>query len=486
MNKTKKCFSNCRNFAKSECNPPRCKYINGEKLKYCRLSYRYKMNKNTCNITRRIKKKDIVNKSEKTIANFIRKTGLFLKIICSDSGQCISFGKNIEEINNFFKGFVNFEYAISPIKKIGAVSANGFVKEIHYEKQGYNAYAILKSSQTKNADNLVYEYLVGEKYVNRIMKKYPCFLQTYGYYYYNSEDTWKNIKQTKPLSNDILQNLLLQNTIDYKDACQKSKLACLLLQHIKSAKSIQDYLHVDSYTHFITFDLIYVLFIVYHCLSSLSKTFTHYDLHDGNVLLYEPIKNKFVQYHYHSKNNTVFTFNSPYIPKIIDYGRSYFDNANVSSKTIYNKLCNTKACGKCGDNVGFGWLDPNPLYHISSTTKNESHDLRLLNVIKNSLPLINESIPKYKSFTELQTILNKVKYGIGISNRGEKIYGTIENTTNGKNVNKIFNVNDAYESLKAAIEMPSLVSLNKTMYVDKNKIGNLHIYEDGRDMHYEA
>jgi hypothetical protein len=444
------------------------------------------MNKNTCNVTRRIQKKNAVKNAQKVIGNFIKKSGMFLKIICSDSGQCIAFGKKIEEINNFFKGFTNFEYAISPIKKIGNVSANGFVKEIHYEKQGYNAYAILKSSQTEEADNLVYEYLVGEKYVNRIMKKYPCFLQTYGYYYYNSENSWKNMKKTEPLPKEILKNLLLQNTINYKDACEKSKLASLLIQHIKNAKSISDFLNVNSYSNFIKFDLIYVLFIIYHCLSSVSKSFTHYDLHGENVLLYEPIKNKFIQYHYHYKNNTVLTFNSPYIPKIIDYGRSYFNNGNVSSKTIYDKLCNTEECENCGEDYGFAWLDPNPMFHISSTQKNESHDLRLLNVIKNEIKEIPDLKPKDKSFIVIDKILNKVEYGVGIENRGNKMYGTIENTTNGKNSNKIFNVNDAYESLKTAIEMPSLIDLNKKMYTDNNKLGNLHIYEDGRDMLYES
>ena len=34
-----KCFSTCREFEKEECNPPRCKYIGGTTLKYCRISH---------------------------------------------------------------------------------------------------------------------------------------------------------------------------------------------------------------------------------------------------------------------------------------------------------------------------------------------------------------------------------------------------------------------------------------------------------------
>ena len=485
INKTKKCISNCKKFPRSECNAPRCKYINGEQRKYCRLSHSYKMNKNTCNVTRRIKKKDSVKKAQNVIGKFIKKSGWFLKLVCSDSGQCIAFGEKINDITQFFKGFTAFEYAVSPIKKIGSVSANGFVKEIQYEKQGYIADAILKSSQTPYADNLVYEYLVGEKYVNRIMKKFPCFLQTYGYYYYNSEASWKEMKNTTPLQKDILKNLILQNTINYKDACQKSKLACILIQHIKNAKPISDFVNVNSYSTFIKYDLIYVLFIIYQSLASVSKKFTHYDLHDGNVLLYEPVKNKFIQYHYHYNDNTVLTFNSPYIPKIIDYGRSFFDNGNVSSKSIYDKICNTPGCDRCGSDYGFGWLDPESTYHISSTKKNESHDLRLLDIIKFYFNNINKTKPTQSTFTELDNTLNKVLYGVGIKGKDYKIFGTKENIVQGKKYNKVFNVNDAYQSFKLAIEMPSLSSLNSSMYKDNNKIGNLHIYQDGRDMNYE-
>jgi hypothetical protein len=165
----------------------------------------------------------------------------------------------------------------------------------------------------------------------------------------------------------------------------------------------------------------------------------------------------------------------------------FFDNGNVSSKSVYNKICNSSGCDDdCGYSYGFSWLDPNSSYYINSIKKNESHDLRLLDSIKeniNDMPLNQK--PTVASFVEVDKILNKVVYGVGIDDEDEKNFGTEENTRVGKIEKKIFNVNDAYQAFKSAIDMPSLISINNTVYLEKNKLGNLHIYQDGRDINYE-
>jgi hypothetical protein len=445
------------------------------------------MTKPNCNVTRKIKKKDIKMNAEKTIGRFIKRSGKFLNTICSDSGVCIAFGRNANEITQYFKGFTDFTYAISPIKKIGEPSNNGFVKEIEYERQGYKSHAILKSSMQPDSDNLLFEYLVGIKYINRILKILPCFVQTYGLYFYNSEISWKIMQGSGPIHNSILKKLNIQNTIDYSKACIESKYVAILIQHIKNAKSISSYIE-KGYSNFMKFDLLYVLFIIYQALSYISTEFTHYDLHAGNVLIYEPVKGKYIQYHYHNKDGTITTFCSPYIPKIIDYGRSFFDNGNLNARKIYNKLCDTKDCDTCGEDYGFAWLNPKHTYYISSSKKNESHDLRLLYLLDNKLnELYNTepSFPSEHSFTALSNFTKKVVYGVGIQATDEKEYGTKENTTKG--INKIYNVTDAYLSLKKYIEKQLLIKENEKRYSNvANKLGDLHIYNDGRPMKYES
>jgi hypothetical protein len=446
------------------------------------------MKKPSCNVTRRIKKRDIETDAKKTIGRFIQGSKKHLQYICSDSGICIAFGKKTEEINRFFKGFTDFTYARSPVKQIGKSSANGFVKEIAYEKEGYKAYAVLKSSQREESDNLVYEYLVGTKYVNRIMNRFPCFLETYGLYFYKDEPHWKLLNTYEPVNVSNLQRMELQSRINYSKACENSKHAAVLLQHIKGAMPISDFLATSNYSRFIKNDLLYILFIIYHALSSISTHFTHYDLHDGNVLLYEPEKGKYIQYYYHHTDGSETVFYSPYIPKIIDYGRSYFNNGNVTSRKIYDRICKVNDCNpNCGQNQGFTWLEPTPYYEISSSLKNESHDLRLMNIIRTHMEYLfdnHQTKPSDPTVVELHNIVNYVTYGIGLD-KSDETKGTEENLTISSP--DIYNVSGAYLELKKGIQKLKVKSENERNYNQfANLLGVLHIYDDGRPMKYES
>ena len=217
-----RCRSTCTtNKTPQSCaEADKCAYTNGEKRKFCRLSTKYKMNKPGCNITRKFLKRE--KKPAEIIGNFLwnrRKTlrnkrmiltdkehthkiseftnkvqsrrlarfmrsvdphkrrARFLNGVCSDSGVCIAFGKEVNKIKEHFDGFVNFDN-VKQIRKIGEISANGFVKEIEYERAGYTAHAILKSSVRMNSDNLYYEYLVGQ-FINMIGQILPNFVETY-------------------------------------------------------------------------------------------------------------------------------------------------------------------------------------------------------------------------------------------------------------------------------------------------------------------
>ena len=480
-----RCTSTCKYFKKDECNPPRCKYINGSQRQYCRLSHKYKMEKPSCNITRRLKKGEEKPNAEKKIRRFIAQSGIMIKIMCSNSGQCIAFGRKNAEINNFFKGFTGFDYVVGPVKSLGQPSNNGFVKEITYERNGYKSYAILKSSMRPSADNLVYEYLVGIKYINRIIRQYPCFIETYGLFYYNDPAHWRRMQGTFPIYNTILQQLTLQNTIDYSKSCVEPQQATILIQHISGAKTLYEFLSNPMYIDTIQYDVVFALFIIYHALSSISKTFTHYDLHDGNVILYEPSPGKYIQYEYHMANNKTISFKCPYLPKIIDYGRSFFDNGNINSKKIYERVCREPDCGDCGDIMGYSWLTPDSHVFVRSSQKNESHDLRLLHIVKNAFNIINSSVhPTTLAFKRLFSVIKKVKFGIGIRDPDEKQFGTKENLR--MDTPFIYNVTAAYNSIRDLCEIPALLVENETRYSNPaNRLGTLHIYDDGQSMVYE-
>ena len=59
-----------------------------------------------------------------------------LKNVCSESNQCIMFGKEIDDIFVFFEKFEN-PSLIKTITPIGKTSVNGFIREVLYEKHNY-------------------------------------------------------------------------------------------------------------------------------------------------------------------------------------------------------------------------------------------------------------------------------------------------------------------------------------------------------------
>ena len=136
----------------------------------------------------------------------------FLKSVCSDSGVCIAFGTESNNIKKFFDNFITFQYVVPPIMRIGNVSNNGFINQISYEREGYKAYTILKSSLNKVSDNLLYEYLVGQ-YINKMTVIFPCFLETYGIYKYNTEQDFAYVKDNTNITNLILLLLKVAKTL---------------------------------------------------------------------------------------------------------------------------------------------------------------------------------------------------------------------------------------------------------------------------------
>ena len=522
----KKCFSKCHQISEAECEKTdKCYFVNGKTRKFCRLQNKYKMDKD-CNIiddndgisngisngisiskrpcTYKIKvkkqktkgtvKKDISNptssevkkakqiKAMGIIQNFMKRTkhmrkAEFLKAVCSDSGVCIAFGNYANEINKHFGGFKHFDYATTPINRIGNPSANGFIHEIPYIHRGYNAYAVLKSAMKPDSDNLLYEYLVGQ-YINKCNKLFPCFLETYGYYTYTNPSLWKKVKTTKLIdSTDILKTgLTLHTHADFDIACTKSKYLCILIQHLKGIKSIKKMM---SYSTFVENELLLVLFQVYMPLLYMKNNFTHYDLHNENVNLYEPVKDSYIEFHYNDFHGKTITFKSKYITKIIDYGRSYFkdDETGINSKKIYRDLCAQKKCKPaCGDEKGFGWLyddglDNSTNFFISSQKRNMSHDLRLLNEIK--MDSVNYDTAKHIE-PSLRAVLNKLNYN--------QRFGTPE-ANNGMPAT-IMNVSDAAHMFGNLLSELAFIEANNRVYVTKTKLGDLHIYNDGRPMRF--
>ena len=428
------------------------------------------------------------------IGKFLRRTDprirtKFLKSVCSDAGVCIAFGREASTIKKHFANFDNFRLLSEPAKGIGAVSANGFVKELTYVNQGYVANAVLKSSAYQNADNLLYEALVGF-FVNKLAIRFPSFVETYGLYKYNNDGlAYHECKTKKTVPAKVLEAGLTKYADESKDiGKQKVFQSCfdpismaVLIQHLKSAKTLEEMCNANR--TFIRNDLLYVLFQIYMTLANTSNIFTHYDLHASNVLVYEPVAGSHIEYHYHIGGEEI-TFNSPYIAKIIDYGRSYYrelgnDSIVGNSKNFYDKLLCKECKPKCGASSGFGWFEYKKgtikrSSYISSQVPNPSHDLRLLNILNVEGIRIR--------FPRLGNILKKVVYGVGVAKANQQ-FGTEPNNASGL-PSKINNVTDAFEALQELVQDPISYADNAREYAASLKLGELHIYDQRQPMRF--
>jgi hypothetical protein len=557
-----KCFSTCRKKPEPECDHPVCRYNNGKQYQYCRLSHTYKMNKECepevrvhkgtrktnkpikiiseelplsapaplqivpdeeltspptgptkeaiAEFRERVKKANATRKIKKFMKKHQQKRRAhFLKAICSDADVCMAFGTEADKIKKHFDDFDNFDLLSKPAKQIGAESANGFVKDLTYEKDGYVANAILKSSVSVKADNLLYEGLVGQ-FLNKQGKRFPCFLETYGIYQYRPKESAYLEMRSKILSDPAVLKLGLKklhrvHPVNLEFACEHSQYMAVLIQHLNNAETFHDLLDNNK---FVGQDLLNVLYQLYMPLAHLAKNFTHFDLHYSNVLLYEPVKGKYIQYHYHKTNSAgeptdITSFKCRYIAKIIDYGRCFFnDEENPgftgNSKGVYTEVCSADKCDNCGLAVGFGRLATRTKPQLAkasfiySQQANQSHDLRLLYMTLCELKLRRKTDA---AGPLIIAALEKVVYGKGITLTKQQTdllkvlpdkwvyYGTKENKTSGL-PQKVNNVIDAYKELERLVSIIGFKNANEYYYKSLDKLGDLHIYDNGRPMRY--
>jgi len=448
MGKTRK-YKNICDVNKDQCSPYFCKY------------------------TKKCVPKKTVKLEMLTLTNSFKKGAK-----CPTPDNCLILGVQVDDARSYFHGLTTFEDVHAMARRIKTSSGSGFIYEIPYQRKEKVTYAMLKSSKRSNSDNLLYEFIIGYTYINPLVDKLPCFIYTYGLYYYKHKKDWERMFTSESVSPQHLKKMLVpQTSIQYDKACTDSKYLSMLIQGLHHSERMSDKIVSQR---FLNDDAVNVLFILYHTLSTLAKSFTHYDLHVENVLLVRLPSKKCIRYVYHIHGKEI-TFICPYIPKIIDYGRCFFDNGTIHSKMVYDKICSVPECESCGKYAGFALLSPHKFYTISSQQKNESHDLRLLKGIHVEMEYSKAN--SSPMFLKLYDLLQKVIYGKGI--RGsKKNYGTIEKTKIHYDGSAIGNVTDAYLQLLYLISSNEAKQHNR-IYTNEDVDGTLHVYED-RPMVYES
>jgi hypothetical protein len=397
-----------------------------------------------------------------------------LQFLCDDSNLCIALGKSYSKILNFFNDFHSFAYVTENIRRIGSKSANGVVYQIKYKHRNYDAYAVLKLSIDDVSDNLMYEYIVGT-FLNQSIMRTTCFIGTFGIFEFKNRQAWNQVIDGTNDSNINMRfleenlNNIHPNTNMIHKSCQNSSRFCILIENIPSAKSLHDMRNMHD---FIQNDFIFVYYQIYSGLVSLNGNFVHNDLHSDNVLIYKPFTDKYFIFEYHMYGKII-TFYSPYIAKIIDYGRSYFyENKSNNSSVLLKKICQAKECRPdCGSDYGYEQIQK----YIDDTYKrNVSADLRLISY-QGSMKKDYNSFNFTKFVNDIsKKVIYKGKYETPINNiRGYPV--------------SINNIYDAYDAIYDFMTNPQIIDENRRKYIDSGLYtckGKLVIYDDGRNMEY--
>ena len=253
-------------------------------------------------------------------------------------------------INNLFHNFSDFDSADSTkLARIGSDSGNGFVVKIPFKQNGYTAYAALKSTSDNITDNLVYEYLVGTKFINQQNIRFPCFLETYsltryvhlGYHWAMSTLARVSESSSRPLFAINLKDMIYPvPTPDWKKVCSESIFFSILIQYFDNIETFREITRIPDKT-----ELIPVLYQIYYVLDTLKNVYTHFDLNSSNVLVYKPFTgNVYMKMHYHQPDGTVVTLHCDRIAKLIDYGRNFVKTDTLSSNTIRATVEKIREC----------------------------------------------------------------------------------------------------------------------------------------------
>jgi hypothetical protein len=324
-------------------------------------------------------------------------------VVCKEASQ---------RLEQWFEGY-DFKYVVK--QKYVKEGGSGKAVKLDFKKDSVMGYAIFKMAAGKNnekADNLFREGIVGLQ-INAAADIFPAFIRTLGLYKQSA---------TGKYSIDNVKFKKYNKVPTIATACKMSDKEAILVEYVDGQPITNLYRRPD-FSH----ELLPVLFQIYYPLLMLGSTYTHYDLHTGNVMLSRPFKNGCILFEYTMPTGEIISFKSAYIAKIIDYGRNYVESLHGSLEEIKTKPeCNTKRCGHFGNKCGFRNYQ-NPKHPgLGFRMPNVSHDLRLLN------------------YAVMDLKEEKKWNGPDVEfDNGEGEFSTVEIKESGLNNNKINNVMDA-------------------------------------------
>jgi len=226
------------------------------------------------------------------------------------------------------------------------------------------------------------------------------------------ENIGSDYKSKRPFTNPTSSEYKILH--DIVSACKTPLRYCVAVQSVpETSLTLKDYIlqkaslkyvvHTSPPTEVVVFDIlnpsgwqsitsmIGFIQMIYFGLAKFANNFTHYDLHNENVLIWPIPENKYVTVHYvNSHGSSEFSFRVKYLPFVIDYGRVYFNNdsTTINSLDIVKYITSNSdvlgedivtECSNSGFAAQLSETTSTPLHHhINPVKRNISSDLRLL------------------------------------------------------------------------------------------------------------
>jgi hypothetical protein len=273
-------------------------------------------------------------------------------------------------------------------------------------------------------------------------------------------DKYSLIKQ--PIDDSVISDICNPYNIYYS----------VLIQNLKNARTLREMLLEDP--TFLDKDFMSVLAQIYLPLADMCDFFTHYDLHLDNILLYEPIPGKCIDFFYGLDSNEV-SFKCKYIVKIIDYGRSFFHDAvNQGLSSIHiNSILIQLGCEPILSGFQYFYPPNFESYYISSFTRNMSHDLRALNDIKTYKNLKKYQNKKATKHLSARLRANPILNDFLDSLQYRRYFGTPEVTLSVPG--EIRNVKDAANYIIDIINSDTFKTENDNYYNSVPVLGELSV-----------
>jgi len=328
--------------------------------------------------------------------------------------------------------FYDYNLILSPISRLGDPSENGFINKLLFKNKSDNKLftIIMKTSIKKQADNNYYEFVVGNC-INKLKNYFPNFVYTFRFMSLSSElknglnnGNFTNIEKFKDTESKEIDDDKLLSYNNIGNGCKNNDKSSIFIEYVPNSLSINELLNDPTFINYKNIEIFNILFQIYALLSSLKEVYTHYDLHESNVMYVKIPDDKIVTINY-TINNIVYNIHTHYIPVIIDYGRSHVNclkigesfNPSLINSKIYSEIvcenpnCNSEKLPSCNAlGVGLG-IERNKFDNYSNLDyfqyldirhPNESSDLRFINKfmtkLENNLPIKINYESKFDGF----------------------------------------------------------------------------------------